>query len=233
MNLKFYLRGLGIGIVVTAVIMLVIAHKANKPLSDAEIKQKAMALGMVENSGTLTDSVSNADQDTAPDGSSDDLVDESSSGDKLDEIEQLVDDADAYLEDIRSDGEGGDEGVSGEPTPEPDAEPTPEPTEKPEPTPEPTAKPTPEPTPEHVKEVEDTEVDNSGSVSQGGTFVINKGEDSYTIAKHLESAGYISDARAFDTYLCQNGYDRKLSAGTYSISSGVSKEELAKLLING
>ena len=102
MNLKFYLRGLGIGIIVTAVIMLVISSRLNKPLSDEEIKLRAGRLGMVEADGKLTDVIANnasQDQDQtqtgteASDGGTEDPTNE-----KLDEIEQLVDDADAYLE---------------------------------------------------------------------------------------------------------------------------------------
>jgi len=46
-KLRYYLRGLGIGIVVTALLMGV-ALKGNKPLSDAEIRVRAMELGMVD-----------------------------------------------------------------------------------------------------------------------------------------------------------------------------------------
>ena len=47
MKLKYYLRGLGIGILVTALIMGFTA-KDNRPLTDAEIKAAAAELGMVE-----------------------------------------------------------------------------------------------------------------------------------------------------------------------------------------
>ena len=56
MNLKYYLRGLGIGIMVTAVIMSVAADNKKQELSDAEIKARAAQLGMVEEStGLLSD----------------------------------------------------------------------------------------------------------------------------------------------------------------------------------
>ena len=223
MNLKFYLRGLGIGIIVTAIIMLVISSRLNKPLSDEEIKLRAGRLGMVEADGKLTDVIANnASQDTADAEVEADISDDGSqdpTNDKLDEIEQLVDDADAYLEEKN--------GVYHEYIPNTYVEEQSEPEATPEPTSEPTPEPTPEPEPEPTPEP----ADNSTVVSNSGSFVINKGEDSYTIAQHLESAGYISDARAFDTFLCQNGYDRKLSAGTYNITSGISEAELAKLLV--
>ena len=240
MNLKFYLRGLGIGIVVTAIIMLVISSRLNKPLSDDEIKQRAGALGMVEAEGRLSDVVSAGDAGQnvqSGDDVTEDAGNKVSDNPKLDAIEQLVEDADAYLEEKNSvDHEyianmGSEEQTESKDTPEP----TPQPTKEPEPTPQPTKEP--EPTPQPTKEPEPTSQpasqpsDNSASDNSGNVkFVINKGESSFTIAKNLEAAGIISSARSFDTYLCDKGYDRHLSAGTYDISSGMSEEELAKLL---
>lgn len=57
MKLRYYLRGLGIGIVVTALVMG-LSNKDARPLTDAEIKAKAAALGMVESESLkLTDVV--------------------------------------------------------------------------------------------------------------------------------------------------------------------------------
>lgn len=47
MNLKYYLRGLGIGIVITALLMSFATRNRND-LTDEEIKERAVALGMVE-----------------------------------------------------------------------------------------------------------------------------------------------------------------------------------------
>ncbi len=48
MNLKYYLRGLGIGIFVTSV-LLIFAGSEKKQMSDEEIKRRAIELGMIEN----------------------------------------------------------------------------------------------------------------------------------------------------------------------------------------
>jgi Predicted periplasmic solute-binding protein len=54
-KLRYYLRGLGIGMIVTSLLMGM-ALKDGQPLSDAEIRAKAMELGMVEgDSRTLAD----------------------------------------------------------------------------------------------------------------------------------------------------------------------------------
>lgn len=236
MNLKYYLRGLGIGIIVTAVIMLVISSKNTKTLTDEEIKQKARALGMVEQETTL---ISLSNQETAPEdnGSSvdeapdtntdgdilntDESVDEAGSLDEpemsssgnmdYNEVEKQIDEADAKLEEIKG------ESVSS-------PEPTPEPTKAPEPTPEPTK--APEPTPEPTKAPENEQP----KTGKGISFDVNKGEGSYTVAKNLAAAGFISDASSFDSYLCSTGMDRKIYAGTYTIPEGSTEEEIAKIL---
>ena len=48
MKLKYYLRGLGIGIVITAIIISIV--KKPETLTDAQIKMRALELGMVEES---------------------------------------------------------------------------------------------------------------------------------------------------------------------------------------
>lgn len=48
MKLKYYLRGLGIGIVVTAIIMTV-AHGNKQTMTDEEVISRAKELGMIEN----------------------------------------------------------------------------------------------------------------------------------------------------------------------------------------
>ncbi len=58
MNLKYYIRGIGVGILFTAVVMSVAFHIfPNKKLTDAQIKERATELGMVEKTadGSLND----------------------------------------------------------------------------------------------------------------------------------------------------------------------------------
>ena len=70
MKLRYQMRGLGIGIIVTALLMGVV--KGEKlPLSDAEIKAKALELGMVESDSMKLSDIpggqSSDDSGTAPD----------------------------------------------------------------------------------------------------------------------------------------------------------------------
>lgn len=53
MNLKYYIRGIGVGILFTAVVMSAAFHVfSDKKLSDTQIKERAKELGMVESSST-------------------------------------------------------------------------------------------------------------------------------------------------------------------------------------
>ncbi|WP_026654774.1 hypothetical protein [Butyrivibrio sp. AE3003] len=54
MKLKYYLRGIGLGVVLTAIIMGFALGARNAPVSDAEVIEKAKDLGMVEG-GVLSD----------------------------------------------------------------------------------------------------------------------------------------------------------------------------------
>ena len=48
MKLKYYLRGLGIGVIVTTIILAIALGREPEALTDAQIKERAAELGMVE-----------------------------------------------------------------------------------------------------------------------------------------------------------------------------------------
>ena len=190
MNLKYYLRGLGVGIVVTALIMGISLGGKKESLSNEEIKARAKELGMVEASTTLADELTGAD--------------------KLPEMEEQQDLA--------------------EPSPVMQQE-TPQPT--PQPTPESTAEPLQEPTGQPANqssESEDPEAiskENKESI----TIEVNKGDGSFTVCKRLEEAGLIASAANFDTFLCENGYDKRIRAGSFEIPADADPEQIARILI--
>ena len=73
MKLKYYLRGMGVGVIVTTVILMIIFsfHK-QETLSDDQIRERAAALGMVmadevSDSGKLSDALPDDTPDTASD----------------------------------------------------------------------------------------------------------------------------------------------------------------------
>jgi hypothetical protein len=61
MKLKYYLRGIGIGVIIASLVMGIALGGRNKQLSDSEIRERALELGMVDgDTGTLTEYASAA-----------------------------------------------------------------------------------------------------------------------------------------------------------------------------
>lgn len=85
MKLKYYLRGMGIGIIVTTVIlMIVFALHKNETLTDDQIRERAAALGMV-----MPDALSDSEKlsDPVEDDGNDTASDEAAASDQKDEAD--------------------------------------------------------------------------------------------------------------------------------------------------
>lgn len=203
MKLRFYLRGLGIGIIVTALIMGM-TSEAEQPLSDAEIRALAENLGMVD-PGSLS------------------LADVGSSGVHQPSMPPENTDLPEFSDEpeIRNDGEDASpeaENTTESPEPGETAEPEERDVHSPAPEEAATSSPSPSPTP--------TEIPDTESV----TIVIVRGDSSYTVSRRLVEAGLIEDARGFDTYLVDNGYSKTIRTGTYKIPLGATWEEIARII---
>ncbi len=221
MKLRYYLRGLGVGIIVTAIIMN-IAFSNKQEMSDEEIKARAAELGMIEDTVLAPNQTPTPTAGAAADGQgwtnivtptqTDDIAVSHAAGQTTEQPAQ-------------------GEAASGVPTPtaaitetpmsSPTATPTAKPTAVPTATPTPTAKPTATPTatPTPTQAVQETV-----------TITINSGEGSGTVSRKAAQAGLVADAADFDRYLCANGYDKKLAVGNHIIPVGASYEEIAKKL---
>ena len=178
MKLKYYLRGLGIGMAVTALILGISFSgrqgQEAQTLTDEQIRERASELGMVDSSElTLAALASSAAQ-------------------------------------------------TPETTIEPEAAAEPEMTTEPEATTELEATAEPETTAE-------PEVTTAPEQSQT-TITIKKGSDSGSVSRMLYEAGLVENAKAFDNYLCNNGYSRSINPGIYEIAPGTSEEEIAKII---
>lgn len=206
MNLKYYLRGLGVGVIVTALIMGISLNGKKESLSDEEIRERASKLGMVEES-TLTHDVLSA---VSPD-----------PAEKKQEAEPTLKPAPPKEEAMPSplDEEPAASAQEEEATPSPlMQEPTASPQEE-EPTPSPLAEePTASPETESISE-EDTV-----------TIRVNSGESSYTVCTKLQEAGLIESASEFDRYLYESGYDRRISIGTHQIPKNADRDQIARIL---
>lgn len=221
MNLKYYLRGLGIGIIVTAIIMGIAGGGRKEELSNEEIKERARALGMIEESTVLADAAANLQSEL----------------NKTEANEETPEATPTKMPE-----------PTAEPAPTATQKPTPSATVLPSPSPlktsEPTAAPTPEmngqpttaPEPSPVSEptaVPTAEPVQAGSGEQNAgtiTIQVNSGDGSLTVSRKLEEAGLVASATDFDLYLCQNGYDKRLNVGTFEIPAGAGQEQIAKII---
>lgn len=224
MKLRYYLRGLGIGIVITALLMGLTKGGAKETLSDDEIIARAEALGMVQSSVLSSDlnheeqgedgvtvsyntALDEPDIAALPDGAGTDQtgdvagVVDTEATDKTADAADTVDSekvADAVDSEKVADAAGDSEGST---------------------------------------KASDTDVaDNSTKATDTTgaatiTVTINSGDGSDTVARHLAELGVITDAGDFDRYLCQNGYDKKLATGNHEINAGAGYQEIAEILI--
>lgn len=228
MELKYYLRGLGLGIVVTAIIMGV-AGSGKKTMTDAEVITRAKQLGMIE--GTVLSENAGEKDDTPDDEKDTDDEEPDADADKRDtegRIEEPKQDDTAKQDtDIANEGEPDNVIASGNNVtgPEDDIEP-----EKDE-----------EADMAGALEPENQEQEAAASQPEREpgklpgsdspmVITIGSGDGSYAVSKKLADIGAIVSPENFDTFLCQNGYDKKIRTGTYTIPADASDEQMARII---
>lgn len=218
MNLKYYLRGLGVGIVVTSLILGIGPGGRKETLSNEEIKERARALGMVEEPVTVAEAAPQQKEELPEAEATDDPQLKDDAADEADA--ELPVSASAEPEASTAPEASTEPALNAEPT----ASASPETSAEPAPSAEPEASAMPEAV---------TTLKAGGETAETKEIVditINPGEGSYTISSKLEQSGLIDDAAEYDAYLCDNGYHTKLRAGVHKIPMGSTREEIAKLL---
>ena len=231
MKLKYYLRGLGIGVVVTAIIMSI----TNKPqeLTDAQIKMRAAELGMVEESvladlqaeESQMDAVEEmlneyaddsetvvAEETSAEETSTEQITEEAETVD----VEEVVAEAEEITDEIEA-VEETDEETDEETTDMADAEII-----------------ETEVTTEEVVEADNVSSGNveiTEEVIENFTIInIEKGNGSEVVSRRLYEAGLVESSVEYNQFLVKNGYDRKLSVGNHEIPAGATYDEMAQIL---
>ena len=200
MKLKYYLRGLGIGMAVTA-LTLGISFSGRQgqeaqTLTDEQIRERASELGMVDSSELTLAALQNSAQP------------------QITMEPEVTEESETMTEPEAT--------AEPEMTTKPEATAEPEMTTKPETTAEPemTTKPEATKEPELITAPEQSQT----------TITIKKGSDSGSVSRVLYEAGLVENAKAFDNYLCNNGYSRSINPGIYEIAPGTSEEEIAKII---
>lgn len=203
MKLKYYLRGLGIGMIVTALILGISfsnrQDQTSQIMTDDQIRERAAELGMVDSSELTLAALQNSEKQPA-EGTPEETTQTQEQNNIEAEPETTVP-AETQAT------------VEPETTQESEAttEPEPEKTAGPETTAEP-------------------EVTEAPQRTQTASITIQRGDDSGSASRRLYEAGLVENAKAFDNYLCNNGYSRSINPGTYEIAPGTSEEEIAKII---
>lgn len=224
MRLKSYLRGIGIGILVTAAIFMISGGlRKDSTMTDEQVKARAKELGMSEQV-TLVEPTSAVAEEKAESETptpttivkAESTKKEEAKADTADskKEETKADTADSKKEEAKADTADGKKEDAKADTAD----------SKKEETKADTADSKKEEETE-AGDVTAEEVDNKTII-----IVVNSGDSSETVSRKLFEAGIVADAREYDKYLMENGYDRTITVGNHKISVTASKEEIAKNL---
>ncbi|MCM1468526.1 MAG: hypothetical protein NC086_10290 [Alistipes sp.] len=229
MKLKSYLRGLGLGMIVTTIILVVTFKAADHNMTDAEIISKAREMGMVETS--LYANGSTTEEVTPDDVATKSPAQETTTGEKSGEgmLEQ--------------------ETTANEPESATTAKPESTTTAKPQETTSKREESTTTAKPQETtsKREESTTAKPESTTAAKPQETTSKQETTTTASKEivlefenitsadkasriLYEAGVIQDIDAFNDYLSDNGYARKVGEGTFTFTKGMSFEEIAKII---
>lgn len=83
------------------------------------------------------------------------------------------------------------------------------------------------------KKLEDSKKDikNASAFQKGKTtFVVRNELLSSSVSTEMEEAGIIDDAEAFNSYLIETGYGKRVRSGTYKIPKGADFDTIAKII---
>lgn len=205
MKLKYYLRGLGIGIVVTALLMgYSNKNRAAEPKAEVATEETAGDLLVDRNGEATTEEVieqSTVENVTVETDSAETSEEETSQEETASELESSTQEAETITE-TESVTETETESVQAEET-----------TDKKEQT------------------QSSTEADAGNALPQT-TIEINivRGDDSGTVARKLQNAGMVESATEYDAYLMQHGYDKKIRVGKVEIPVDATWQEIAEYI---
>jgi len=208
MKLKYYLRGIGVGILFSTIILSVSFHSTkNKQLSDAEIIQKAEELGMVNKDDVEMGDLVAPSVTPAPDSTSNSTTELAQSQEEVTTEEQT-------------------------------AASTPEPTKKPTVTPskKPVKNQDKEQTSDKTDTNDNTtkvtpDANKDESKKTFVKFEIAAGMTSEDVANLLKHKGVIEDSKAFNQYLIQNNYTTDINVGKYEVEKFASYEDIAETIV--
>ncbi|MBP3753429.1 MAG: hypothetical protein J6I66_01060 [Lachnospiraceae bacterium] len=225
---KYYMRGIGVGILVCALILIISRKNTQPVISDEEIISRARALGMVESGDqTLTEATGVSDAEVSPSVTQSPLPTPLASPSSSPE-------ASVYPVLTSASTEPSVYPVLTSASTEPSVYPVltsavPEETDSPEPSAEPEPSVTPE---SSLSASPSPEASNDQLLTDlvYVTLTVYSGNSSDTIARRAEELGLVTNSREFDAYLVTNGYANRIRVGSFEIPLGASYEYIAKAI---
>lgn len=227
MRLKYFLRGLGIGIVVTTII-LAISHNAGMRMSDSEVIERAKELGMAYTTAAQENSTESAADTTEPET---DTTEPVTTGQESPTDTEAGSTAETESSEASTTVQETTTGIRETTTQQ-------ETTTQETTTQETTAtraaqESTTETTHEaSATEAETTQAENESTETEASTVItytltIASGMSSNTVCDILKKNGIIADSGDFDRFLVSNGYADRIRVGSFEVNSGMSYDELA------
>lgn len=226
MKLKYYLRGIGIGVILTAIVMGFALGGRKTTMSDAEVIERAKELGMTDG-GVLSDTVNEGDEvEESNTSSSDQALDEAGKeiSKEIDEELASASESASFLASEEKEGKD-QEAKEDKPVTEASFEASKEVA-------------TESASTENVQEVakaeekpaESTDNDQTSVSGTTKTVTIPGGKSSDAVAQILYEAGVIDNAVSFNRYLIDKGLDRIIRSGTRTFPAGSTYEDVAYII---
>lgn len=225
MKLKYYLRGLGLGIVCTTIILMISFWSHKNDISDEEVISRAKKLGMVmqeENDSILNRQTSESVTDT-----------ENVPDTQVEDTSGNVQTSQQTNKNSKNNGGWRQFDTQADTTvPENTTTPSSEITDNAG-SEAADKKAAADTTAEAAGEKEKSEEsDNKNSEKENVTIKITKGEGCRLVAEELMAQGLIEDSEDFRKYMDSKNLDNKLRVGEFSIPKGSTYEQIAKMIAN-
>lgn len=219
MKLKYYLRGIGIGMLVTAAVLHFTFAQAGQKrvMTDDEVRIRALELGMIENTvlrsneDTVSEDSASANvvAVTTPASVSTNSPVQSVSGQDV----AIMDGGNVITDTLSTNGEAAPDDEDRDGTISSPSNNTENSNET-----------------EEINHNEAQDEDVVSGATEYKIITIASGDGSYAVARKAAEAGLVESAASFDQYLCENDFDKRLTTGSHRIPIGASEAEIARIL---
>lgn len=229
MKLKYYLRGLGIGMLVAALV-LILSGNTGAEMSDEAVKRRAAQLGMVEKDTTVLEDIGgeaeeeNAGTDTLPEPSGAGTVSGDTEKEEETEPESNTEEqTEGTASEENTEGQTGESGTEESEAEQVEGSAAQADAEK-------------QVLAQEIEQRADDVSDRAEEVAENSVpektvkLDVRRGDSSISVARRAAEAGLVQSAADFDVFLCRNGYDKRISVGSYEIAEGASEKDIAEII---